>query len=114
MTTLSIGSQKLVSSEKENAGRYFLHDEPYQIFAKSDLQHGDLVERCPMALLGQGTEGHEDAKLLEFCVAEAPKNHDPRWGNNLWLVLGNGALYTRDDLNANTDTTFKFNKGYYS
>ncbi len=112
MATLSIGSQKLVSTEKENAGIYFLRDEPYQIFAKSDLKNGDLVERCPMSLLGHGSAGHTDVKLLELCTEEPTKHHDPQWGNNLWLILGNGPLYTRDDLNANTDTTFKFNKGY--
>jgi SET domain-containing protein len=83
------------------------------VFATTDIQEGELVERCPMVRLSYRSNYHHDPSIWKYCYTQPKcdcndcKNH----GKYIWMVLGYGMIYNHQDI-PNTKWIFDYNKEY--
>lgn len=70
------------------------------VFATSDIDEGELIERCPIAILAWRTNYQKDPVVWEYmytnsCPCEECKRH----GAHFVMVMGWGQIYNHQDNN---------------
>jgi len=70
------------------------------VFATEDIKAGELIERCPMVIMGFRMNYHKDPTIWGYmfthsCPCEECKKH----GGHFLLVMGWGQIYNHQDDN---------------
>jgi SET domain-containing protein len=79
------------------------------VFATSDIEEGELIERCPMIQMDWKSRYHLDPQISRYlytnsnCTCKDCQMH----GYQLFMVLGYGMIYNHQDT-PNTKWTFNF------
>ena len=77
------------------------------VFATSDIEEGELIERCPLVPLDHRSKYQSDSSIWRYCYTKPVcdcsecKNH----GFIFYMVLGHGMIYNHQDDN-NADMKF--------
>ncbi|NDD52909.1 SET domain-containing protein-lysine N-methyltransferase [bacterium] len=79
------------------------------VFATEDIEPGDLIERCPMKVMGFRMKYHKDPVIWSYmftntCPCEECKRH----GGHFLMVMGYGQIYNhQEDNNASISFDLK-------
>lgn len=71
------------------------------VFATDDIEPGELVERCPLKVMGFRMNYHKDPVIWSYmftnsCPCEECKRH----GGHFLMVMGYGQIYNHQDDNS--------------
>lgn len=79
------------------------------VFAKENIVEGELIERCPMVVLGWRMNYHADPVIWQYCFTKScPCDECKRHGGHFCMVLGYGQIYNHQEINnANINLNLK-------
>jgi len=78
------------------------------VFAREDIQPGEVVERCPMIQMEYRSKYQLDPQIFNYLYAQPPCkcNECQKHGMIMHMVLGYGMMYNHQD---NPNAKWKFN-----
>jgi hypothetical protein len=78
------------------------------VFARQDIQPGEVVERCPMIQMEYRSKYQLDPQIFNYLYAQPPCkcNECQKHGMIMHMVLGYGMMYNHQD---NPNAKWKFN-----
>ena len=79
------------------------------VFATDDIAEGELIERCPMVVLGWRMKYHHDPVIWQYCFTQyCPCKDCNQHGGHFLMVLGYGQVYNhQNDNNAHISFDLK-------
>jgi len=70
------------------------------VFALEDIQEGELIERCPLVVLGWRMNYHKDPAIWAYCFTNScPCEECKKHGGHFLMVLGYGQMYNHQNDN---------------
>lgn len=81
------------------------------VFATEDIEEGELIERCPIAVMGWRTNYQKDPVVWAYMyTSSCPCDECKRHGAHFVMVMGWGQIYNhQDDNNASMNINLKVN-----
>jgi hypothetical protein len=78
------------------------------VFARQDIQPGEVIERCPMIQMEYRSKYQLDPQIFNYFYAQPPCkcNECQKHGMIMHMVLGYGMMYNHQD---NPNAKWKFN-----
>lgn len=79
------------------------------VFATEDIKKDEIIEICPMIILGFRMNYHHDPAIRDYCFTHTcPCDECKRHGGHFLMVLGYGQIYNHhDDNNARISFNLK-------
>jgi SET domain-containing protein len=70
------------------------------MFAIEEIEKDELIEICPMVILGFRMRYHNDPKIRDYCFSQTcPCDDCKKHGGHYLMVLGYGQIYNHHDDN---------------